>query len=260
MKKTIKILSFTLILLVVLGVSIGCNKNNQSVEQSKIYTNLGFIENLITENEKNYVEIETNEKTLKLEVEDEVVFNDLKENEFYKFAYDENSSLLSIEDDKYLEDLVRNSTKKDEEAIDEDPIAETRIPSQSKVSTEDLILLDSFEIDINNDDFEEKVAMYVDAEQGSDGEIYWDDGQNWLFLVEGREEDYVLFDDYVQIGNLNFHAFTVDDDFYISTIQTGTANLQVNQYKFDSKSNEFILTVEYQTSGNVNMLHSSSSY
>lgn len=260
MKNLTKRLSFTLIFVLILGLSIGCNNDGPPKEESKIYTSVGFIENTLTENEKNYVEIGFNEKSLKLEVKDEDVFNDLKEDDFYKFAFDENNTLLSIEDDVFLEDLVRNSMKDDQEPEDEDPISETRISSEDKLSTDDLTLLESFEFDINNDGSEEKIAMYANVEQGPDGEIYWDDGQDWLFLVEGQEEDYVLFNDYIQIGNLSFHVFTIDDDFYITTIQSTTANLQVNQYKFDPESNEFISTSEYQTSGNVNMIYSTSLY
>ena len=103
---------------------------------------------------------------------------------------------------------------------------------------------------------EETIAMYVNAGQGSDGEIYWDDGQNWLFLVEGSEQDYILFDDYVQLGTIKFHIYTTDDDFYITTIQSGTANLDIVEYRFDRDSGKFVSTLLHGTKGNVNMLHS----
>ena len=102
--------------------------------------------------------------------------------------------------------------------------------------------------------------MYVDAEQGPDGEIYWDDGQDWLLLVEGQDQDYVLFDNYVQIGSIRFHIYTVDEDFYITTIHSGTANLDIREYKFNPESEEFVWTLKHGATGNVNMMHSTYGY
>lgn len=259
MKSLIRKLSLGLIIVAIPLLSFGCNNDKQPQSKMEILTNVGFLSNLTTEDGKDYVEIVIMGEDLKLEVKDKDLLDGLKEMEFYKFAYDKNNILLSIEDDSYLEDLVKKSMA---EGIDpnENNMTEKRISPENKVSTEGFILLDSYEFDINGDGVEETISMYTNAEKGSDGEIYWDDGQDWLFLVEGKEHDYILFKDYVQLGNIKFHIYTVDDDFYITTIQSGTANLDIVEYKFDQESKEFISILKHNATGNVNMMHSSSGY
>lgn len=251
MKSLIKKLSLGLIIIMILGVAFGCIQDKEPKSKVKIYTNVGFIDNTITDDGKNYVGIGVDDRSLKLEVSDNNIFNNIEENEFYKFAYDDNNVLLSIEKDIYLEDLVKRSMEEDN-----DTESTTHIKPTDKQPTEDLTLLDSYSFDITGDGFEETISMYVDAEQVANGEIYWDDGQKWLFVVEGKEEDYILFHDFIQIGSLDYHIYTEDDDFYITTVQSGTANLDIVEYKFDPSSNTFISSFKYLTTGNVNMLHS----
>lgn len=265
MKNLIKKSSLGLIIVVMLVLSFGCDKDGQVESKVEVFTNVGFVSDLISENEKDYVEVGVNGADLKLQVEDKDLFKNIKEQEFYKFAYNKDNILLSIETDEYLERLVKESmeegiTPDDEDNLSEDDLVKTKIPATEKISTEGLTLLDSYEFDINGDGVEEVIAMYVNAEQGSDGEIYWDDGQDWLFLVQGQDQDYVLFNDYVQLGDIRFHIYTVDEDFYITTIQSGTANLDITEYKFDRDSQEFVSILKHKATGNVNMMHSTYGY
>lgn len=146
--------------------------------------------------------------------------------------------------------------------IDERPKVEAKtINSTDKTSKENLSILDSYIIDINDDGSEEKIAMYVDAEIGPDGEIAWDDGQNWLFVVEGQDKEYILFDDYVQIGSIQFHIYDIQDDgFYITTTKSTTAGLTMTEYKFNKQESSFEAKEIYSTTGNVIMLYNSYGY
>ena len=261
MKNLFKNLGLGIIIGTILILSFGCTEKEETPSNLKVFTNVGFVSELALEygeDGKNYVEFSVNGSSLKLEVKDTDVFTKIKEDEFYQFAYDQDNVLLSIEEDDYIKGLVLKSME--EGLDDEDSVTKNHISPENKVSTQGLILLDSYEFDINGDGFEETIGMYVNAEQGSDGEIYWDDGQDWLFLVQGQEEDYILFDDYVQLGNIKFHIYTVDEDFYITTIQSGTANLDIVDYKFDRDLKEFVSTLKHGTTGNLNMLHSSFGY
>lgn len=261
MKSLMRKTSFGLIIVVMLVLSFGCVQDVEPESKIKVFTNVGFVSDLIQEygeDGKSYVEFAVNEESLKLEVEENDVFSNIEDNEFYKFSYNKDNTLLSIETDEYLKNLVKRSME--EGNTPEDGLEEINIPATEKVSTEGLVLLDSYEFDINGDGVEEVIAMYVNAEQGSDGEIHWDDGQDWLFLVEGQDQDYVLFNDYVQLGSIRFHIYTVDDDFYITTIQSGTANLDVMEYKFDKESKEFVASLKHNATGNVNMMHSTYGY
>lgn len=156
-----------------------------------------------------------------------------------------------------------NGVIEDEEPKKEPSEEETNsviIESTDKVSTEGLSLLDSYEFDVDGNGDEEIISLYTTAEKDENGEVIWDDGQNWKLLVEGADKDYILFDDYVQLGNIKFYAYTSDDDFYLTTIQTGTANLKLTEYHFDKQDNNFRSTVRFEATNNVNMLYSSDSY
>lgn len=255
MKNLIKKLSLGLIFIIILAISFGCTNDKQPKSKRKISINVGFSDEKTTEDGKDYISIGVNGATLKLEVKDKDVFNSLDKSEFYKFAFDENNILLSIETDEYMKTLIKKSM---EQGINPGDIS--NISLTDKIPTKNLALLDSYTFDIDSSGTEETIAMYVDAHQEPNGEIHWDDGQNWLLLVRGKDQDYVLFNDYVQLGTVRFHVYTEDDDFYITTIQSNTANLQIIEYKFDKESKEFISTLKHGTQGNVNMLHSSYGY
>jgi hypothetical protein len=141
----------------------------------------------------------------------------------------------------------------------ENETEEISIMPTDKATTEGLALLDYYNFDIDGDGIEETISMYVDAAQDSNGEILWDDGQKWLFLVESKDKDYVLFDDFVQLGTIKFYVYNIldEDAFYITTVKSTTADLTITEYKFDKKTKSFISKVVYNTTGNVNMLHSS---
>lgn len=156
-----------------------------------------------------------------------------------------------------------NVVDKEDTQDNEGPIEETDgiiIEATDKVDVTGLSLLDSYIIDFDNNGTDETISLYTAAEKDSNGEIMWDDGQKWKLLVEGTDTDYVLFDDYVQLGSIKFYVYTSDDDFYITTIQTSTASLNLTEYSFNKESNSFISNVKFETSGNVNMIHSSYGY
>lgn len=139
-----------------------------------------------------------------------------------------------------------------------DPVKEPEgiiVEATDKIDVTGLSLLDSYIIDFDNNGTDETISLYTAAEKDSNGEIMWDDGQNWQLLVEGTDTDYVLFDDYVQLGSIKFYVYTSDDDFYITTIQTSTASLKLTEYHFHKESNSFISNVRFETNGNVNMLY-----
>lgn len=137
---------------------------------------------------------------------------------------------------------------------------EVLINPVDKVNVDNLSLLDEFAIDFDNDGIEEKIGMYTSAQKDSNGEVMWDDGQNWLFIVQDTDKDYVLVDEYVQLGSIDFNIYTIEDDFYISTYSSRTASLTLNLYHYDRVNDNFEMTTPYNAPGNVNMLKTSYGY
>ncbi len=129
-----------------------------------------------------------------------------------------------------------------------------------KVDIENLTILDEFEFDFDKDEEMEKISMLTTAQKDSKGEIAWDDGQNWMLIVQDKDKDYVLVDEYVQLGMIDFNVFTIDEEFYISTYSPRTASLTLNIYQYDRDNDSFIMTTPYNPSGNVNMIKTSGGY
>jgi hypothetical protein len=158
-----------------------------------------------------------------------------------------------IEEPKPIDQPMQNGK-------DNDQIEEVEITSSDKVDTENLTLLDEYYFDFDKDGNQERIAMYTDAGRGPDGEIAWDDGQNWIFIVHDTDKDYVLLDDYVQLGNIDFFIYTVDDDFHIATVDGRTASLTLTVYRYDLDRESFIKRIPYEVSGNVNLIKTSYGY
>lgn len=246
-----------LVLIVVLVISVlsACTpKTNEPVDNEVLLQNAGFTAVKTVKDGKSFIEIGVNNDNLTLEVVDKEIFDGLEEDEFYIFTYNSDNVLKSINENSYLKSLVLNSME-----LGNEPVANTISPVD-KVSLENLTLLDEYEFDFDGDNKMEKVNMYTSAQKDENGEIMWDDGQRWLFVVHNDDKDYVLFDDYVQIGSIKSYVYTIDEQFYIASMTTATANLTLKSYLYDSETDTFIENTPFDTEGNVNMLHSTFGY
>ncbi|WP_353096158.1 hypothetical protein [Tissierella praeacuta] len=250
MKNLIKKLSLILVVMMVLSISFGCTPKDKPGVEEKISMASGFLNEINTEDGKNYISISTDEKSLKLEIPDKQLADSLTINEYYMVAFNENNIVKSIETNDFIKDAVNEHIGKDS----------FEIKSAEKWDTKELTLLDSYTIDFDKDGTDETISIYTTAQKDEKGNIAWDDGQNWTLLVEDTDKDYILFNDYVQLGNIQFYVYTVEDEFYISTIQTGTANLKLTEYKFIKDENQFIGTSKFETTGDANILHFPSVY
>lgn len=124
------------------------------------------------------------------------------------------------------------------------------------ISTEELTLLDAYEYDFDDDGELESIELYTRAEKDEKGEIMWDDGQEWLLLVRDGEQKYILFNQYVQLGKIQYWVYTAgkDNDFHITTIQPGSASLLLTEYTFD-KDKQAFKKKEIFNPENVNLLY-----
>jgi len=103
-----------------------------------------------------------------------------------------------------------------------------------------LTLLDDSSIDIDQDGKQESVELYTAAEKDSKGQIAWDDGQPWLLRAFDNDKEYILFDNYVQLGELNYWLYTtIENEVHITTMQTSSAGFLITDYKFDSEKRRF---------------------
>ncbi len=259
MRSNLKSISLFLIAVLMIGLLAACttpgppqDEDNDVIISEDLNLATGFSQSLFIEDDRNYVEIEVEGQVLQLQVVDEDLFNSLEADEFYIFSYNDEYTIRSIQENLYLRELFENSIDEDE-----DHTFLQEIVAEDIISMDGLTLLDEYIIDFNNDGYEEIIAMYVAADRDDNNEIMWDDGQRWVFVVHGDNKDYVLYDDYVQLGSIQFNVFTEDDDFYIVTKSVRTASLDISEYIYDEDNDSFIQKIPYSISGNVNMLHSS---
>lgn len=252
MKKLIRKRSL-IFFIMILTLFFGCTKKDNVGRSNIILTETGFLDEKITEDGKNYIIIKTNGQDIKLEIDEIDKYNELEKDEFYIVAYDENNLLKSIKTEPFIKDLIERSMEED---IENTEI--TIINSQAKVNVEDLTLLDSTSIDFNRDGKEDTIELYADVEMYN-GEPAWDDGQNWLLVVRDEDKDYVLFNDYVQLGNISFYSYFQDyednEEFVITTIKSGTAELKLTEYKFNKDDDSFNASTRFAAPGNVIMYH-----
>ncbi|MGO1819180.1 MAG: hypothetical protein ACTH0S_05800 [Senegalia sp. (in: firmicutes)] len=61
----------------------------------------------------------------------------------------------------------------------------------------------------------------------------------------------------LQLASMDFFIYTIDDDFYISTLNSGTANLTLTEYKYNKENQTFEKRIKSDTKGNVNMIYKS---
>lgn len=266
MKKTLKLILLSLGILTVMAFSFGCTEdfadpdNDTSSLPDQLTISAGFLNEKYMENdimtlEFGYIKGDNDAYTgnLKLQTDDDTLFDSLTHLKHYMIAYDGNYNLVFIENNPVIEDLILQG----QDLEDTDELETEIIDYTEDVDLDELTLLDSYSVDIYNDGEDETISMYTDAEKDPEGNIMWDDGQTWKIIVEGTDKNFLLFDDYLQLASMEFFVYTVDDDFYISTISSGTANLTMENYKYNRENETFEKTVESNTSGNVNMIYKS---
>lgn len=119
--------------------------------------------------------------------------------------------------------------------------------------------------DLNGDEEDEKITLYTDAKK-EDGELLLNDGNNWSFVVFDKKENlyYMLFDGYVQLGNINFQIADYFEDGKATTeillYKMWASGIEI--LKFNAKDeNKFYAETVYNSSsasdGGINMKYSS---
>lgn len=254
MSKKSRNISIVIIVIIILGAFYVLKNAGENRNPLKIIS--GLVIEKSKADDSHFITIETfgeNENEIKklvMEVEDESQWKSIEKDGYYFMTYTEkeNSSL-------FLKEIERNNTfgtiyesiieeePENEEEIEEEEVREkfTAIfPSSDKLDTSQLTLLDSENIDFNGDGKKETISMYTTAERDENREMMWDDGQKWFLLINDEDDEYVLFDDYVQLGMLEFWVFTSKEDYHIMTLQTGTAVLKLSDYTYDHEQGSFV--------------------
>lgn len=89
------------------------------------------------------------------------------------------------------------------------------LPAES-FDAENLFLLERLEHSFAANGEEAAIALYTSAQVASDGRMGWDTGDQWTLLVQQGDRTFVLFDEYVQYGEVQFWVSDLNPDEVLS--------------------------------------------
>jgi len=75
------------------------------------------------------------------------------------------------------------------------------------------------------------IYLATDAETDKDGEILWDDSQDWALVVAGENNNYVLFNENLY-GKAYIDVATVDNLPEITLVTTSSIGISVKKYTY----------------------------
>lgn len=117
-------------------------------------------------------------------------------------------------------------------------------PTNGKLSTNALTIINKSLVDIDGEGQLDQIESFTSAKRMSDGTMSWDDGQRWVLLVTCNNQQYILFDDYIQLAELKFFAYTDSGVFHIATLQEGQS-LTLNDYYFNKEKKVFVCSKKF---------------
>ncbi len=266
------------VLLIIIVAFVILRQLDENTMEEKIIS--GLVVNKEDSNKENQLTIETfgekedEIKDINFKVRDEKLWDKIEVGNYYFLIYieEKNGGLVVERAEKnetykkvYKNYLAKSAEKKETEVVEEKESKEDEkkekyiaiFPSTDKITTGDLTLLDNAKVDLNGDKREENIELYTTAQRDSSGDIMWDDGQKWFLIVRDEDKEYLLFDEYVQLGVLDYWVFNSDDKCYIVTLQTGSAVFKLSAYTYDNKKGAFIKKDIYNPEF-LNLVHGSS--
>lgn len=104
--------------------------------------------------------------------------------------------------------------------------------------TESLSLLESIEHRFEADGEEGTIELYTSAQVAEDGQMGWDSGDQWTLLVRQKDRSFLLFDEYVPYGEVQFWVSALNPDEVLSP---GPEDLEQHIYAMVTSSGGFTL-------------------
>lgn len=120
------------------------------------------------------------------------------------------------------------------------------------IDTDGMTKLREFSFDLDLDNVEEKIELYTAAERNEKGEMMWDDGQNWILVVNDGEKAYPLLSQYVQLGSVYFTVSNSGEGQIpdINVIVDTDSSFRMMSYVFDKENNGYNQELLYESKDN----------
>ena len=254
MTKKVKVIIIAIIVLFI--ISSFCILRNTDNNKRETNITSGLVLEKTEDGKKPLIVLQTIEgekdvlKKISLIVDDKNQWNFIEKGKYYYVTFYEKTNGEKVLQEAQLNEMLgkmiyEKALAKDEENEDKAQKEEKEkyvaiYPSTDKIDTSELTELDKFNTDIDGDGKEEAINLYTAAQRDSKGEIGWDDGQKWFLLVRDEDTEYVLFDEYVQLGTIKFWTCTSKDEYHILTLQDGSSVFKLCDYTYDKEKGSFI--------------------
>lgn len=153
-------------------------------------------------------------------------------------------------------DVEKAISEKDaiKDGIEPEMTGRTVVKTNESAAAENWTLIKSYEGSLMNDETSSVVSVYTSA-QTEDGEIIWDDGQQWAVEVYDKNGGYyVLMDKYINNGSVYFEVTEIDGETSITVFQSTGAGMEIKQYTYSGNG---FKEITLYSSGAANMLCSS---
>ncbi|MFS0688807.1 hypothetical protein AB1K89_06155 [Sporosarcina sp. 179-K 8C2 HS] len=115
-------------------------------------------------------------------------------------------------------------------------------------------------LDMDGDGEDEVIELYVNAGKMENGLFAWDDGQNWLLIVKDGEKTYPLFDEYVQLGSIDFSTARFDKKPGIVIIKAQHSDRTVQKFTYDKNEDGYQKETFYKKENTNNQYNEPASY
>ncbi|NME05914.1 hypothetical protein [Psychrobacillus sp. BL-248-WT-3] len=115
-------------------------------------------------------------------------------------------------------------------------------------------------IDIDEDGEDEIIELHVDAGKMENGRYGWDDGQKWLLVVKDGDKTYPLFDEYVQLGYIEFSTTFYERKPLIVMINAQHSDRTVQSFKFDKDEQGYLKETFYKKENTNNHYNETASH
>lgn len=166
---------------------------------------------------------------------------------------------LSLEKDALLNN-VEEEKKALELAMNQQVNSDYSIIPAKDIEKYPQTLYKKVTVDIDGDGEEELVELYVNAGKMENGLFAWDDGQNWLLVVKDGEKTYPLFDDFVQLGSIDFSTTTFDRKPGIVMIKAQHSDRTVQKFTYDKNEKGYQKETFYKKENTNNHYNQPASY
>lgn len=101
-------------------------------------------------------------------------------------------------------------------------------------------------LDLDEDGQQEQIELYVNAGKMHNGQFAWDDGQNWLLVIKDGNDIYPLFDEFVQLGSIDFTTTMLDGKPTIIMSKTQHTNRTVSKFTYNNEENGYQQEIFYK--------------